>query len=101
MSLTKDKKKYYELHDCNVERLPNRTWQVRIPHGLFKNVRVETNYGNKSMLVEIPLVCSALTPDNKCSLHETDKKPYCCKGLDENNAYKYCLTEGCIYQNGS
>ena len=98
--LAEDRKKYYELHGCNVKRLPDRTWQVEIPKEIFKPTEGNWKYGKEIILIKIPLVCSALE-ENKCKLHGTDKKPFSCRDLTEETAYKYNLTEGCIIKDGS
>ena len=88
-----DKKYYHELHGFIIKRLKNRKWKLTIPYEIFKNNIV------KGEFLEIPTICSALTSDNKCSFHGTDKKPSICKALNEETAKldNIMITGGCIY----
>ncbi len=94
--MTASQKHYNELHGFKVRRLRDRTWELIIPKKLFDGSVITWNDENSTIIV--PAVCSALTDDNKCSLHGTDEKPYQCSDLNQETAHKYFLTEGCIYK---
>lgn len=73
--MSMDAKKYYELHNCVVARLPNRNWRVIVYQ-----------------------TCSALTEDNKCGLHGSDDKPQACRDLDEKTKHRFHITKGCLLE---
>ena len=96
--LSTDKLRYYLLHKCEVKRLLDRSWEVRIQMHLFTNVKITMKYKNMAR-IEIPLDCSELNQDNKCNLHKTTLKPEVCKLLNEetSKSEKILITKGCIY----
>ncbi len=75
--LTDDQIHYYKLHDCKVLRQKNRRgWKITVP------VR-----------------CTALTEDLKCSLQGTPEKPQVCKDFGDKTIKGYTIPENCIYGN--
>lgn len=70
--LSDNQKHFYITHGCTVKRLKDRTW-----------------------LVNVPMQCPELK-DNKCSLHDSPKKPQICQ--DYGTQYKALeFPENCIY----
>ena len=97
-TMTDDKKHYYNLHGLIVNRLRNRLWEINIPTHIFENA-VMVTISETMGLLKVPTICKALTIENKCSFHGTDKKPSICKALNEEtaNSEKIMVTDGCIY----
>lgn len=96
-TLTEDMKHYYELHGFTIKRHKDRSWNLIIPEEMFKNVIMGERPGNETFM-RVPSVCQALTSENKCSLHGTPEKPFCCTDLNQETAHNYYLTEGCIFK---
>jgi len=74
-SLTTEQQEFYKRHGCKILQMNPHKW-----------------------LVQIPLVCTALSSENLCSLHGTDKKPLACQRLDENHYKNYLITENCLLE---
>lgn len=71
---TQDNLHYYRLHNCETIRMDRNIWKI-----------------------VVPVKCSALTENNLCKLHGTDKKPFVCRALNEKTAHRFHKTSNCIY----
>ena len=89
--LSDDLVNYYKLHNCKVERNPNRTWTLTVPSQRTRIMKSDNN----SFWVQTSTPCSALNGD-LCGLHNTDKKPTVCKQLTEDFYSKFFITDNCI-----
>ncbi len=98
-TLTEDKKHYFELHNCKVKKLPDRSYEVFLPKRITSTDYKYSEIKETSTVVEVPVICSALTKDNKCSLHGTKEKPNICTNLTHETAHDYHITDGCIFEN--
>lgn len=67
---------YYERHTCKTVRMTKGRWMVVVPQ-----------------------VCTALTKDNLCGVHNTDRKPLLCSKLDYGKTEGFFITENCLLEN--
>lgn len=81
-----------------VMTIPSFPGDVKEDYFKKRGIRVK-RINRKTVKLFIPHQCAQLTPDNRCKLHGTDKKPSFCTMLNEKtaNAELFHITKNCIY----